>query len=87
MLGEEPEKVANEQLFHLFYVGMVFLEHLEKVRPFNHLLHFFFEFVWFDSWYKVARRRRKGSNPYMTKNDAAEDLYFGVKRNTAKPEK
>ena len=23
----------------------------------------------------------------MTKNDAAEDLYFGVKRDTAKPEK
>ena len=87
LLGEEPEKVANEQLFHLFYVGLVFLEHLEKVRPFNHLLHFFFEFDRFDSWYKVAHRRRKGSNPCVTKNDAIEDLYFGVKRDTAKPEK
>ena len=111
LLGEEPEKVANEQLFHLFYVGLVLLEHLEKVRPFlwrklcvegvempphlgksvlhvdNHLLHFFFEFVRFDSWYKVAHRRRKGSNPYMTKNDATEDLYFGLERDTAKPEK
>jgi len=30
LLGEEPEKVANEQLFHLAYVGLVLLEHLEK---------------------------------------------------------
>ena len=111
LLGEEPEKVANEQLFHLFYVGLVLLEHLEKACPFlwrelcvegieipphlgkralhvgNHLLHFFLEFVRFDSWYKVAHRRRKGSNPCMTKNDAAGDLYFGVERDTAKPEK
>jgi hypothetical protein len=28
LLGEEPEKVANEQLFHLAYVGQVLLEHL-----------------------------------------------------------
>ena len=87
MFSEEPEKVAHEHLFHLAYVGLVPLEHLENARPFNYLLHFFFEFVRFDFWYKVLHRRRKGSKPYMTKNDATEDLYFGMKRDTAKLEK
>ena len=39
------------------------------------------------SFLSCSARNLKKSPMYMTKNDATEDLYFGVKRDTAKPEK